>query len=220
VQELRDLLAKYWGYDDFRPLQAEAMRCVVSGRDSIVILPTGGGKSLCFQVPSLAMPGLAIVISPLISLMKDQVDALTDCGVPAACVNSTLSAGERRRVADEIAAGRLRLLYLSPERLMTERTLDYLKGIPLSYIAIDEAHCISEWGHDFRPEYRMLRTLKERFPGVALHAYTATATEAVRNDIARELQLDQPEFLIGSFDRPNLIYRVHVEPTCSVRFGM
>ncbi|HEY3391977.1 MAG TPA: DNA helicase RecQ [Lacipirellulaceae bacterium] len=208
MDQLRQILRRYWGYDEFRPLQAEAMRAVVEGRDSLVVLPTGGGKSLCFQAPALAMPGLAVVVSPLIALMKDQVDALVDCGVPAACVNSTLAFDERRRIAEEIRAERLKILYLSPERLLSERTLQFLQGVPLSFIAVDEAHCISEWGHDFRPEYRGLRLLKEKFPDVGLHAYTATATPHVRDDIVRELQLAKPEILVGSFDRPNLVYRV------------
>jgi ATP-dependent DNA helicase RecQ len=208
VEQLRKILRDYWGFDEFRELQAEAMRAVVAGRDSVVVLPTGGGKSLCFQAPALQLPGLAVVVSPLISLMKDQVDALADCGVAAACVNSTLTTDEKRRVADEIRAGRLKLLYLSPERLNTPRTLEFLQQTPISFIAIDEAHCISEWGHDFRPEYRELRQLKARFPGVALHAYTATATPHVRDDIVRELRLESPEVLVGSFDRPNLVYRV------------
>ena len=208
MQQLRVILRRYWGYESFRPLQAEAMECVLSGRDSVVVLPTGGGKSLCFQAPALAMDGLAVVVSPLISLMKDQVDALIDNGVPAACVNSTLSATERRQVADEIRSGRLKLLYLSPEKLMTERTLQFLRETPVSFFAIDEAHCISDWGHDFRPEYRMLRQLKEMFPNLGVHAYTATATETVRHDIARELRLASPSLLVGSFDRPNLQYRV------------
>jgi ATP-dependent DNA helicase RecQ len=208
VDELRAILRQYWGYDDFRPLQAEAMRAVVAGRDSLVVLPTGGGKSLCFQAPALALPGLAVVVSPLISLMKDQVDALVDSGVRAACVNSTLTLAEKRQIADEIKADRLKLLYLSPERLLTDRTLEFLAQVPLSFIAIDEAHCISEWGHDFRPEYRGLRVLKDRFPNVALHTYTATATPHVRDDIVRELGLRDPEVLVGSFDRPNLVYRV------------
>ena len=208
MENLRSILRSVWGYDSFRPLQAEAMQCVLAGRDSVVVMPTGGGKSLCFQAPALAMPGLAVVVSPLISLMKDQVDALVDSGVPAACVNSTLSTDERRRVADEVREGRLKLLYLSPEKLMTERTLEFLGQTPLSFFAIDEAHCISDWGHDFRPEYRMLRELKARFPEAAVHAYTATATERVRHDIARELALAEPEILVGSFDRPNLVYRI------------
>jgi ATP-dependent DNA helicase RecQ len=208
LEELRAILRAFWGFDEFRPLQAEAMRAVVDSRDSVVVLPTGGGKSLCFQAPAMYLPGLAVVVSPLISLMKDQVDALIDCGVPAACINSTLSTNERRRVAEEIRGGRLKLLYLSPERLMTPGTLEFLRRANLSFIAIDEAHCISDWGHDFRPEYRELRLLKETFPGIALHAYTATATERVRDDIARQLQLTTPEILVGSFDRPNLVYRV------------
>jgi ATP-dependent DNA helicase RecQ len=208
VEALRAILRQYWGYDDFRPLQEEAMRAVIDGRDSLVVLPTGGGKSLCFQAPALAMPGLAVVVSPLIALMKDQVDSLVDCGVRAACVNSTLTPAEKRDIAEEIKADRLKLLYLSPERLLTDRTLEFLQQVPLSFIAIDEAHCISEWGHDFRPEYRNLRVLKDRFPNVALHTYTATATPHVRDDIVRELGLREPEVLVGSFDRPNLIYRV------------
>lgn len=208
MDELLGVLRQYWGYDDFRTLQAEAMQSVRKGRDSLVVLPTGGGKSLCFQAPALLMPGLAVVVSPLISLMKDQVDALIDCGVPAACVNSTLGMDEKRQVAEAIRAGRLKLLYLSPERLMTERTLEFLKSVPLSFIAIDEAHCISDWGHDFRPEYRMLKQLRDTFPKVALHGYTATATQRVRNDIVRQLHLVEPTVLVGSFDRPNLNYRV------------
>jgi ATP-dependent DNA helicase RecQ len=208
VEQLSPILRKVWGFGDFRPLQAEAMQAVIDHRDSVVVLPTGGGKSLCFQAPALAMEGLAVVVSPLISLMKDQVDALADNGVPAACVNSAQSLDERRRAAEEIRAGRLKLLYLSPEKLMTERTLQFMQQVPLSFFAIDEAHCISDWGHDFRPEYRMLSQLKTLFPRIGVHAYTATATERVRYDIARELRLVEPEILVGSFDRPNLVYRV------------
>lgn len=205
---LADVLRQYWGYDSFLPLQAEAMSCVVQGRDSVVVLPTGGGKSLCFQAPAMCLPGLALVVSPLISLMKDQVDALRNCGVPAAFANSTLSPAERRQVSDGVRSGRLRLLYLAPERLLTEGTLEFLRTARVSLVAIDEAHCISSWGHDFRPEYRGLRALKKAFPKIGIHAYTATASEAVRRDIAEQLQLINPEFLVGSFDRPNLIYKV------------
>ena len=207
MNELREILRRYWGYDEFRPLQAAAMQAAVEGRDSVVVLPTGGGKSLCFQVPALHLAGMAVVVSPLISLMKDQVDALTDCGVPAAYLNSTSSLEERRRVVAEIRAGRLKLLYLSPERLMTEQTLAFLRDVTVSFFAIDEAHCISDWGHDFRPEYRALRSLKTTLPGAAIHAYTATATERVRDDIAAQLSLERPAILVGSFDRPNLTYR-------------
>lgn len=208
MEALRDIVRKVWGYDEFRPLQSDAIEAVLAGRDSVVVLPTGGGKSLCFQAPALAMPGTAVVVSPLIALMHDQVDGLVEAGVAAAYVNSTLTPDERRRTADDVRAGRIKLLYLSPERLTTERTLDFLSTIKPSFFAIDEAHCISEWGHDFRPEYRMLSLLKERFPDTAVHAYTATATERVRRDIARELQLVNPVVHVGSFDRPNLVYRV------------
>ncbi len=206
--ELLPYLQRHWGYQEFRPLQAEAMQAVLNGRDSVVVLPTGGGKSLCYQAPALAMDGTAIIVSPLISLMKDQVDALLSNGVAAAAANSTHSASERLEVADGLRSGRLKLLYLSPERLCTERTLSFLEGCQISFFAIDEAHCISQWGHDFRPEYRMLSLLKQRFPASAVHAYTATATPAVRQDIAAQLELAEPLFHVGSFDRPNLLYRV------------
>ncbi|MHC2066068.1 DNA helicase RecQ [Bremerella sp. T1] len=206
-----DLLAtmqQYWGYEGFRPLQQEAMQSVLDDRDSVVVMPTGGGKSLCYQVPALCKPGVAVIASPLISLMKDQVDALTACGIQAACINSTVTLAQRREIAADIRSGATKLLYLAPERLLTDRTLDFLASVDVSFFAIDESHCISEWGHDFRPEYRMMRMLKDRFPGVGIHAYTATATERVRSDIAQQLGLINPELLIGSFDRPNLVYRV------------
>ena len=205
---LLEVLQKYWGYDGFRPLQEAAMRSVLGGRDSVVVLPTGGGKSLCYQAPAMCLDGLAVVVSPLISLMKDQVDALVSNGIPAAFVNSSQSAPERARVAEEIRARRIKLLYVSPEKLVQDRMIEFLKGLNVSAFAIDEAHCVSEWGHDFRPEYRQLNLLRENFPDVGLHAYTATATERVREDIAKSLRLRQPEILVGSFDRPNLIYKV------------
>jgi ATP-dependent DNA helicase RecQ len=208
ISSLTGVLQQYWGYDSFRPLQAEAMRAVLEHRDSVVVLPTGGGKSICFQAPAVAMPGLAVVVSPLISLMKDQVDALTECGITAACVNSSMSNGQRLEVANRIRRGQLKLLYVAPERLCTEKMLDFLETANVSFFAIDEAHCISAWGHDFRPEYRMLQQLRSRFPGIGVHAYTATATEHVRHDMADQLGLREPEWLIGSFDRPNLVYRV------------
>lgn len=209
MDQLKAILHKYWGYDQFRPLQQEAMSAVLNNRDSVVVMPTGGGKSLCFQAPAVCLPGLAVVVSPLISLMKDQVDALTENGVAAACINSSLAVSERLRVAEDVRAGRLRLLYIAPERLCTEQTRDFLKQQQVSFFAIDEAHCISSWGHDFRPEYRALGKLKQDFPGVAIHAYTATATQNVREDIACQLNLQDPIFHVGSFDRPNLVYRVH-----------
>lgn len=184
------------------------MERVLAGQDSVVVLPTGGGKSLCYQAPAMCLGGLAVVVSPLISLMKDQVDALKTNGVPAACLNSAQTKNEQRNVFEEIRAGRLRLLYAAPERLVQPRALEFLKSAGLSFVAIDEAHCISEWGHDFRPEYRELNILRKVFPGIGIHAYTATATHRVREDIAHNLGLRNPELFVGSFDRPNLIYRV------------
>jgi len=208
IDDVRQVVRRHWGFDSFRPLQQEAIESVLAGRDSVVVLPTGGGKSLCFQAPAVCMNGVAVVVSPLISLMKDQVDALRENGVAAAFCNSSLSSEEKRRVVDDLRAGKLKLLYMAPETLLTGPILDLLESITVSTFAIDEAHCISSWGHDFRPEYRGLRTLKQRFPGVAVHAYTATATERVRLDIAAQLGLDEPAILVGSFDRPNLNYRV------------
>ena len=208
---LHEVLARYWGYTQFRPLQREAMDAILSGRDSVVVLPTGGGKSLCFQAPALIRPGVAIVVSPLISLMKDQVDTLVGNGVPAACYNSALSPEDKSRVSSGIRDGKYRLLYVSPERLVGEGSEGFvrmLSGSTVSFVAIDEAHCISQWGHDFRPEYRQLGRLRSVWPGVGLHAFTATATDRVRRDIATQLGLDNALHLVGSFDRPNLTYRV------------
>ena len=208
---LAAVLEKFWGYSSFRPLQREAMNAIVSGRDSVVILPTGGGKSICFQAPALIRDGLAVVVSPLISLMKDQVDTLVGNGVPAAFINSTLSAEERRAVGEGVRTGKFRLLYVSPERLVGEGAESFrawLARCDVSFIAVDEAHCISQWGHDFRPEYRQLAALREQFPNASLHAFTATATSRVRRDIASQLALKDPVELVGSFDRPNLLYRV------------
>ncbi len=208
TQALQHILKTYWGFDDFLPLQREAMQCVLGNRDSVVVLPTGGGKSLCFQAPAMCREGLAVVVSPLLALMKDQVDALTACGIPAAAVNSTLAADEKRRIAQQVESGQLRLLYMSPERLVVPRTIEFLQNQHVSFFAIDEAHCISAWGHDFRPDYRDLRLLRERFPTTAIHAYTATATEPVRQDIARQLGLRDANVLVGDFRRPNLQYHV------------
>jgi len=208
---LSSVLERVWGFSSFRPLQREAMAAILAGRDSLVVLPTGGGKSLCFQAPALVRDGLAVVVSPLISLMKDQVDTLVGNGVAAAFINSTMSADERRAVTEGVRAGRYRLLYVSPERLAGEGGDSFrawLARCRVSFIAVDEAHCISQWGHDFRPEYRQLAALRGEFPGASLHAFTATATARVRRDIASQLQLRDPLELVGSFDRPNLVYRV------------
>ena len=206
--KLKSVLTKYWGFEDFLPMQLDAMKAVMNDRDSLCVFPTGGGKSLCFQAPSLCKHGLGVVVSPLISLMKDQIDSLRACGVNAAFLNSSLSGQERKTVTDQIQSGEQRLIYAAPESLLTESTLALLKSTHLSFIAIDEAHCVSEWGHDFRPKYRQLKILKNRFPNVAIHAYTATATEQVRHDIVHQLALSKPEILIGSVDRPNLTYQI------------
>ena len=208
---LEDALHRYWGYSSFRPLQREAMDAVLSGRDSIVVLPTGAGKSLCFQAPAVVQDGLAVIVSPLISLMKDQVDTLVGNGVSAALFNSSLTSGEKSDVVAGLRQGRYRLLYVSPERLVGDggdSFLSLLASCRVRFVAVDEAHCISQWGHDFRPEYRQLSRLRQLLPGIALHAYTATATGRVRKDIAAQLSLNDPIELVGSFDRPNLVYRV------------
>lgn len=203
-----DLLKKYFGYDAFRPLQQEIIDHCVSGQDALVLMPTGGGKSLCFQIPALALPGLTVVISPLIALMKDQVDSLRANGIPAAFLNSTLSSVDARAVEHQASSGALKLLYLAPERLAMPSTVAFLQGLKVSLFAIDEAHCISEWGHDFRPDYRNLRVLRERFPGIPLMALTATANPRVKEDILAQLQLDHGKVFQSSFLRSNLTYRV------------
>jgi ATP-dependent DNA helicase RecQ len=211
VDPLRDVLARYWGFDAFRPLQYEAMHAILDGHDSVVVLPTGGGKSLCFQAPALLGHGLALIVSPLISLMKDQVDTLVGNGVAAAYFNSSLSAEQRAEVMNGIRERRYRLLYVSPERVAGEGGESFagaLRQAGVSFIAVDEAHCISQWGHDFRPEYRQLARLRQIFPAVSMHAFTATATKRVRRDICAQLGLESPLELVGSFDRPNLVYRV------------
>jgi len=211
VTEIEAVVARYWGYSTFRPLQREAMACVLAGRDSLVVLSTGGGKSLCFQAPALVRPGLAVVVSPLISLMKDQVDTLVANGVPAGLYNSSLAPDEKAAVISGLRQGRYRLLYVSPERLVGEGSegfLSLLSSCRVSFVAVDEAHCISQWGHDFRPEYRQLGRLRQALPGISLHGYTATATARVRQDIIAQLELSDPVEFVGSFDRPNLLYRV------------
>jgi ATP-dependent DNA helicase RecQ len=208
---LLDTLHRYWGYTSFRPLQREAVEAVVAGRDSLLVLPTGGGKSLCFQIPALVRDGLALVVSPLIALMKDQVDTLVASGVAAACYNSAMSADQKARVRAGLAEGRFRLLYLAPERLVGETgdgAIWRRSATPVSFVAVDEAHCISQWGHDFRPEYRQLASLRQAIPSASLHAFTATATARVRRDIITQLGLRDAVQMVGSFDRPNLVYRV------------
>ena len=184
------------------------MLAALSGRDSLVVMPTGGGKSLCFQAPAILQDSVTVVVSPLISLMKDQVDGLRECGVGAGQLNSSQSLDDLREVERAVRRGEMKLLFVSPERLATQRCRDFLHDVKVKTFAIDEAHCISHWGHDFRPEYRQLQTLHEEFPGCSVHAYTATATPQVRQDIAEQLGLADPLILVGDFDRPNLTYRV------------
>jgi ATP-dependent DNA helicase RecQ len=199
---------RFWGFESLRPLQTEAIRAGLDRRDSLVVMPTGGGKSLCYQVPPAVAKRTDIVVSPLIALMKDQVDALRACGYPAAALHSGLELNELRQIEREIAAGHHHLIFVAPERMLTPRFLELAARLRVSTFAIDEAHCISHWGHDFRPEYRQLAELKTRFRNASVHAYTATATERVRRDIVEQLGLEDPAVLVGSFDRPNLLYRV------------
>jgi len=201
-------LKQYFGFASFRPLQEEIIHDSLAGRDVFAVLPTGGGKSLCFQLPALVRPGLTVVVSPLIALMKDQVDALQAAGVAATSLNSSLGAGGSRPRLRGLHAGEFRLLYVAPERLMLSGFLDDLKKWQVNLFAIDEAHCISEWGHDFRPEYRQLSALRGLFPDVPMMALTATATERVRGDIVKQLHLRSPACYVASFNRPNLTYRV------------
>jgi ATP-dependent DNA helicase RecQ len=206
--KLSGLLLLYFGYSSFRLLQKEIICDALAGRDVFVLLPTGGGKSLCYQLPALAREGLTVVVSPLISLMKDQVDALIASGVPATFLNSSLEPDEAQLRMRGLDEGRYRLLYVAPERLMQPGFLDLLAGWNPVSLAVDEAHCISEWGHDFRPDYRSLRDLRRRFPRLSLMALTATATERVRRDIILQLQLRDPGCYVASFNRPNLTYRI------------
>ncbi len=207
---LQRLLRHHFGYSAFRPLQQEIIQDVLAGKDVFALLPTGGGKSLCFQLPALARQGLTVVVSPLIALMKDQVDALNAGGLPATCLNSSLTSSEARERLRGLHQGAYRLLYVAPERLMMEGFVDTLKKWGPNLLAVDEAHCISEWGHDFRPEYRKLAGLRSHFPEVPLMALTATATTRVREDIVTQLQLREPRCYVASFNRPNLFYRVLV----------
>ncbi len=206
--ELAGALEKHWGIRSLRPLQEPAIRAVLEGRDSLVVLPTGGGKSLCYQAPAVVRDGVTIVVSPLISLMKDQVDGLRESGVAAVRLDSSISLEERLTAARDIRQGTVRLVFVSPERLIQSDLWELFEDVRVNAVAIDEAHCISQWGHDFRPEYRQLHLLKEMFSGASIHAYTATATERVRRDILEQLDLVDPEVLVGNFDRPNLTYRV------------
>lgn len=208
-EEILGTLRRYWGYGSFRPLQERIVASLLAGHDTCVVMPTGGGKSLCYQLPAAMQPGkTVVVISPLIALMQDQIAQLTQMGIPAASLNSALSASEQSKITRAAVAGEYRLLYLGPERLAREDTVAWLKRAPVAFFAIDEAHCISEWGHEFRPEYRQLSSLRQDFPEQPIAAFTASATRQVRHDILGQLRLREPHKYIASFHRPNLRYLV------------
>ncbi|MCZ9312203.1 MAG: ATP-dependent DNA helicase [Methanocorpusculum sp.] len=217
TQDIQKTLEAFFHHQTFRPNQEEIIQDVVAGRDVLAVMATGGGKSLCYQLPAMMLDGMTVVISPLIALMKDQVDALSAQGVRVETLNSTQTYDERRRVEKEIAAGTVRILYVSPERAVTPVFAATLSRCRVVLFAVDEAHCISMWGHQFRPEYREIKTLREKFPAVPVIALTATATERVREDIVRELGMKNPREYVGSFNRKNLRYEVYEEPTGSVR---
>ena len=206
--DIHDLLKTRFGYDEFRPLQAEIIQTVLAGRDTLVLMPTGGGKSLCYQLPALCLDGLTLVVSPLIALMKDQVDALRANGVAAACINSTVPPREIQNAYSAARMGQVKLLYIAPERLLVPSFNEFLRSVRVSQIAIDEAHCISEWGHDFRPDYRNLYVLRQRYPETPVMALTATATAQVRDDIVEQLAIPNARRFVASFDRQNLTYVV------------
>jgi ATP-dependent DNA helicase RecQ len=210
-------LESVFGYKSFRSHQAAIVETLISGRDALVLMPTGGGKSLCYQVPSLVRPGTGIVVSPLIALMQDQVDALKEVGVRAAFLNSTVDRTEQAQIEWQLKAGGLDLLYVAPERLVQDRMLGLLERAKIALFAIDEAHCVSQWGHDFRPEYRQLKVLAERFPGIPRIALTATADEQTRDEIIRELSLQSAERFVASFDRPNIRYTIAEMGSMSTR---
>src|SRR5450755_1881933 len=217
VPNLGEVLRRYWGYHEFRPKQENVVRSLLAAHDACVVMPTGGGKSLCYQLPAVISGKTAVVVSPLIALMQDQAAQLAQMGIPAAAINSLQSPQERRQVMEKATRGEYRLLYLSPERLAMESTFDWLSRVPVGFFAVDEAHCISEWGHEFRPDYRQLSRLRMSFPKLPIAAFTASATRQVRHDILKQLQMREPDLYIASFHRKNLRYLVH---KCEARTQM
>lgn len=211
-------MERFFHLQTFRPNQEEIIRAIVDGRDVLAVMATGGGKSLCYQLPAVMLDGLTIVISPLIALMKDQVDSLSNQGVKVATLNSSLSYDQQKRVEADVLDGVIRILYVSPERAIQQDFIRLLQKCKVSLFAVDEAHCISMWGHQFRPEYRKIKNLRQNFPNTPFAAFTATATKRVREDIIKELMLKDPAVFIGSFNRPNLHYSVHKEPRQEIRF--
>ena len=217
VPNLAEALRRYWGYHEFRPKQESVIRSLLAAHDACVVMPTGGGKSLCYQLPAVILGKTAVVVSPLIALMQDQAAQLAQMGIPAAAINSFQNSTERRQVMEKAARGEYRLLYLSPERLAAENTFEWLGKVPVGFFAVDEAHCISEWGHEFRPDYRQLSRLRTSFPKLPIAAFTASATKLVRHDILKQLQMRHPDLYIASFHRKNLRYVVH---ECEARTQM
>ena len=201
-------LQQYWGYSSFRPMQEEIIRSVLSGRDVFAMLPTGAGKSLCYQVPAMCIEGITIVVSPLIALIEDQVQALNRRNIPAVSIHSGLDRLLLAQLMDEVADGRYKLVYVAPERLQSEAFRELMMQLPVQFIAVDEAHCISQWGHDFRPAYRNIAEFRALFPGIPVLAITASATAAVQEDICKQLLLQQPQIFTQSVVRPNLSYHI------------
>jgi ATP-dependent DNA helicase RecQ len=214
---LAEALRRYWGYHEFRPKQENVIRSLLAAHDTCVVMPTGGGKSLCYQLPAVISGKTAVVVSPLIALMQDQAASLAQMGIPAAVINSHQNSAERRQVMEKASRGEYRLLYLSPERLAAGNTFEWLAKVPVAFFAVDEAHCISEWGHEFRPDYRQLSRLRTSFPKLPIAAFTASATRQVRHDILKQLQMREPDCYIASFHRENLRYVVH---ECEARTQM